>query len=65
MLKRSAEADLDAFLESDEKKCLVIRGARQVGKTYLVREAGRKRTGFFGDASVRAVCTRKDASASG
>ena len=58
MLKRSAEADLDAFLESDEKKCLVIRGARQVGKTYLVRE-------FFGDASVRAVCTRKDASASG
>ena len=46
MLKRSAEADLDAFLESDEKKCLVIRGARQVGKTYLVREAGRKRTGW-------------------
>ena len=43
MLRRVAEKYLDEFIDSNEKKCLVVRGARQVGKTYLIRHAGRKR----------------------
>lgn len=39
MLKRKAEKKLDEWLEKDD--ALLILGARQVGKSYLVREWGR------------------------
>lgn len=45
MLKREAEADLIAFCKSKTDKCMVVRGARQVGKTSLVQEVGR--SGLF------------------
>lgn len=41
MLKRKAYNRLLEWKNSPTKKCLMIRGARQVGKTYLVREFGR------------------------
>lgn len=41
MLKRDAYDDLLKWKKSPEKRALLITGARQVGKTYLVREFGR------------------------
>jgi predicted AAA+ superfamily ATPase len=40
MLKRKAYEKLVEWKNSDHKKCLMVEGARQVGKTYLVREFG-------------------------
>ena len=41
MLKRKAYGKLLEWKNSNNKKCLMIKGARQVGKTFLVREFGR------------------------
>ena len=41
MLKRKAYQKLLEWKEKQSKKCLMIKGARQVGKTYLVREFGK------------------------
>ncbi len=38
MLKRKMYDVLLAWKNADKKECLLIKGARQVGKTYLVRE---------------------------
>lgn len=40
-LKRNAIKDLKNWKSSEERKPLVIRGARQVGKTWLMKEFGR------------------------
>ncbi|MDJ1122631.1 ATP-binding protein [Kribbibacterium absianum] len=37
-MRRRVEKDLDSWLESPRRKPLVIRGARQTGKTWLVRD---------------------------
>ena len=36
MLKRKITAQLKKWVESKEKKCLVVQGARQTGKTYAI-----------------------------
>lgn len=41
MLKRKIYSKLIEWKNSKSTECLVIKGARQVGKTYLVREFGR------------------------
>lgn len=41
MLKREAEAELMDFYRGKADKCLVVRGARQIGKTSLVQETGK------------------------
>ena len=41
-MDRDALIDLDAWLERPARQPLVIRGARQVGKTWLVREFARR-----------------------
>lgn len=40
MLKRKAYGKLLEWKNAKNRKCLMIKGARQVGKTYLVREFG-------------------------
>lgn len=40
MLKRKAYNKLLEWKNGNRKKCLMIKGARQVGKTYLIREFG-------------------------
>lgn len=45
-MKRLIEKNLDAWKESKRRKPLLIRGARQVGKTYVVRQFGRKFKSF-------------------
>ena len=41
MLSRKIEAVLNDFYDKKEKKALLITGARQVGKTFSIREFGR------------------------
>ena len=40
---RFAAAGLDRWFESPNRKPLVLRGARQVGKTWLVRDFSQRR----------------------
>ena len=42
MLFRKIEAVIEAHLKSDSDKILLVDGARQVGKTYIIRHVGRK-----------------------
>ena len=42
MLYRKIEAFIENYLKSGTNKVLVIDGARQVGKTYIIRHAGQK-----------------------
>ncbi len=41
MLYRKIEKEITEHLQSDSKKILLIDGARQVGKTYIIRHAGK------------------------
>ncbi len=47
MLKRKAYKNLLEWKEKHSKNCLMINGARQVGKTYLVREFGKNEYDSF------------------
>lgn len=42
MLYRKIESVIEAHLQSNSKKILLIDGARQVGKTYIISHVGRK-----------------------
>jgi len=42
MLYRKIESLIEEHLESDSPKVLLIDGARQVGKTYIIRHVGKK-----------------------
>lgn len=42
MLYRKIEALIEEHLQSDSEKILLIDGARQVGKTYIIRYVGKK-----------------------
>ena len=42
MLFRKIETVIEEHLKSDSKKILLIDGARQVGKTYIIRYVGKK-----------------------
>ena len=40
MIARKIEKKLQRFHDAHEKKALLITGARQVGKTFIIRELG-------------------------
>ena len=42
MLYRKIESLIEAHLQSGSKKILLIDGARQVGKTYIIRYVGER-----------------------
>lgn len=42
MLYRKIESVIEEHLNSDSKKVLLVDGARQVGKTYIIRHIGKK-----------------------
>ena len=42
MISRKIEAELQHFLTDESRKALLITGARQVGKTFIIREFGRQ-----------------------
>ncbi len=37
-MKRKITAELEKFFSSDEKKAFLLKGPRQVGKTYAIEE---------------------------
>ena len=47
MIVRSIEAELRRFFQSQEKKALLVTGARQVGKTYIIEALGRQAFSSF------------------
>ena len=47
MLKRKMYDTLLAWKNSEKKECLLVKGARQVGKTYLIRKFGEKEYDSF------------------
>ncbi len=47
MLKRKALEQLRKWRKSKKKKCLIVSGARQVGKTYIIREFGKEFDSFI------------------
>ena len=42
MLYRKIESLITEHLKADSKKILLIDGARQIGKTYIIRHVGQK-----------------------
>ena len=42
MLYRKIRSYIDDHLRSKEDKILLIEGARQIGKSYIIRDVGRK-----------------------
>ena len=47
MLKRKMYDTLLAGKKADKKECLLVKGARQVGKTYLIRQFGKNEYDSF------------------
>ena len=47
VLKRKMYDTLLAWKNSEKKECLLVKGARQVGKTYLIRKFGEKEYDSF------------------
>ena len=43
MLKRKIDAELESFFADSSKVALLVTGARQVGKTFSIREFARRR----------------------
>ena len=60
-MKREAMSQLEAWMTSSNRKPLIVRGARQVGKTWLVREFAHRNFGalahivFLENEVMRAV----------
>lgn len=42
MLKRKIQAYIEQYLTSNSNKMLVIEGARQIGKSFIIREVGKR-----------------------
>ncbi len=47
MIKRKIESEVKEFFSSNNNKALLITGARQVGKTYTIREYAKKHFDYF------------------
>jgi predicted AAA+ superfamily ATPase len=70
MLYRKIENLIESHLKSDLKKILLVDGARQVGKTYIIRYVGKKLfenyieinmvEDFLGDKLFSGVCSVED-----
>lgn len=48
MLFRKIEAYIANHLQSGSDKILVVDGARQIGKSYIIREVGKKLFDLYG-----------------
>ena len=47
MLYRKIASKIESFLKSEKKRMLVVSGARQVGKSYIIREVGMRLYSYF------------------
>ena len=60
MISRDMDKKLERFFAADEKRALLITGARQVGKTFTIREFGKRYDSFveinlYEDTAARAI----------
>lgn len=81
MLKRKIYDSLSDWKKSKQKECLLVKGARQVGKTFIIRQFGQTeyrsfieinfqkqsslKTIFEGDRSAEEICKRMTANIPG
>lgn len=42
MLYRKIESYIESYLQSDSNRVLIVDGARQIGKSFIIRHAGQK-----------------------
>ncbi len=54
MLERKYEKDLENFLLHESRKILLVNGARQIGKSYLIRYVGKKLFKHFVELNLKA-----------
>lgn len=53
MLKRKVDTLLQSWKEKPDHKALILQGARQVGKTYSVREFGKENYAEYVEINFR------------
>lgn len=42
MLYRKIEKDIEGYLRADDDRIMILEGARQIGKSFIIREVGKK-----------------------
>ncbi|RHV32692.1 DUF4143 domain-containing protein [Coprococcus sp. OM04-5BH] len=60
MLKRKASEFIKKWVESKEKKCLVVQGARQTGKTYVVERFAEEHYEELVEINFKQMISAKD-----
>ena len=60
MLKRKSIFQLERWKSQESKKCLVVQGARQVGKTFLIREFAARNYEEFLEINFKETLSAKD-----
>ena len=53
MLERKFAENLEIFLLHEPRKILLVNGARQIGKSYLIRYVGKKLFKHFVEPKIR------------
>ena len=54
MLERKFAENLEKFLLHEPRKILLVNGARQIGKSYLIRYVGKKLFKHFVEINLKA-----------
>lgn len=47
MLYRKIEKDIEGYLRAEDDRIMILEGARQIGKSFIIREVGKKLYGNF------------------
>lgn len=42
MLYRKIEKDIEGYLRAEDDRIMILEGARQIGKSFIIREVGKK-----------------------
>ena len=59
MLERKFTSFLEHFLMEEPNKILLVNGARQIGKSYLIRYVGQKLFAHFVEINLKEVNLQK------
>ena len=54
MFKRKIASLIEDYLRGPREKILVIKGARQIGKSFIVRETSKKTYPHYGEVNLQA-----------
>lgn len=60
MLKRKISASIKEWIETKNKKCLVVRGARQTGKTYTIEQFAKENYEEFVEINFKEMPSAAD-----